>query len=166
MSSAPSWEPEESLSGAFVDVAIVENVGETDETETFLTRTTQDVTVSKNANTTEFEPNSSRHRESFETHSDRQIEVPLLQNADTDLEVAGVFDDGESGDGEELFNTVHDAIRLYVFRNREDDTASQEREARRVRASLGEESYPADAATATITFTVMGEYRKAVTESA
>lgn len=164
MSATDNYSPEETISGTWTDVALVEDLGTAEESEVWLTRVSGDVTVSKNANEWESEPNASRHRQSGETHSDREIEIPLDHNADADLEAAEVFD-GESG--EELYNTTFDALRLYVHKEREDDTEAMVREAERVRLSLGDEEFTSgDTATATLTATVMGPYRKEITEAA
>ena len=166
MSATENYSPEETLSGTWTDVALVEDLGTAEETEVWLTRVAGDISVSKNANEWESEPNSSRHRQSGETHVDREIEIPLDHNADDDLETAEVFADSE-GDGEELYNTVFDAIRLYVHKEREDDEPELEREGERARLSLGDEDFSSgDTATATLNVTVMGPWRKEITEAA
>lgn len=158
MSAAPTFDPDEVLSGLWTDITIVENAGETDETETFLAHTTQPVSVTKNTDTDwSATPNSSRYTQSGDGHVSREIEVTLLQDADSDLEAAGVVD---TEDNDEIFNSIHDAVRLYVFQEREDADGEQviEREAKRCRISWGDEEYPDDPATVTLTITVMGEY--------
>lgn len=155
--SAPNLNVDEVLSGQWTDISIVENLGATDETETFLTNTTADITVSSDYNEWTAEPNAERYEQSGVTHVRREIEVPLLQKADTDLETSSLFD---SGTGDEIFNEIHDAVRLYVFKEREDADGEEivQREAERVRIQLDEESFPSDAATASLTLVVMGEY--------
>jgi hypothetical protein len=160
--SAPNLNVDEVLSGQWTDVSIVENLGATDETETFLTNTTADITVSSDYNEWTAEPNSNRYEQSGVTHVRREIEVPLLQKVDTDLETAGLFD---SGTDDEIFNKIHEAVRLYVFAEREDADGEEivQREAERVRIQLDEETFPSDAATATLTMVVMGEYNREFT---
>lgn len=160
MSSAPGgYDPNETLSGNWTDVALVTDVGTAEETEVFLTRVAGDITVTENeVNSWQSEPNSSRHAQSGKGHVDYTIEIQLDHNADADLETASIVDQT----GKRVFNHVWDALRLYVFKEREDADGEEvlQREAQRVRADLNEESFPAgDPANATLEFTGMGEYK-------
>lgn len=157
MSSAPSgYDETQTLSGAWTDVSIVENPGATDETETFLTRTAGDITITPNTNQWESEPNAARHRQSGTEHVDYNVDIPLDHAADSDLEALGAVDDTTK---ERIFNTVHDAVRFYVFKEREDADGEEmiQREAARVRVEETEEEFASgDPANASITLRVMG----------
>ena len=164
--SAPDYSGEETLSGDWVDVSLVEGPGTAEETETFLTRTAGDLSISSNTNQWESEPNSSRHRESGTGHIDYNVEIPLDHNADSDLEELGVIDADSKA---RIFNEIHDAVRLYVFKNREDADGEQiiERELERVRVEETEEEFSSgDPANATITLRVMGEVKHEFSEEA
>jgi len=160
MSSAPDgYDPNETLSGNWTDVALVTDVGTTEETEVFLTRVAGDITVSENeVNSWQSEPNASRYAQSGKGHVDYTIEVPLDHDADADLETASIV----GATGERVFNHVWSAVRLYVFKEREDADGEEilQREAQRVRADLNEESFASgDPASATLEFTGMGIYK-------
>ncbi|GAB7010460.1 hypothetical protein [Halorubrum trueperi] len=159
MSATDSYDATETLSGAWTDVSVVQEPGATGETETFLVRTAGDITITPNTNQWESEPNASRHRESGTEHVDYTIEIPLDHDAGTDLEELGVID---SEDATRIFNEVHDAVRLYVFKDREDADGEEviQREAARVRVEETEEEFASgDPANATITLRVMGEIK-------
>jgi len=161
MSSAPSgYDPNETLSGNWTDVALVTDVGTAEETEVFLTRVAGDITVTENeVNSWQSEPNADRHAQSGKGHVDYTIEIPLDHKADADLETASIID---GTDKDRVFNEVWDALRLYVFKEREDADGEEviQREAQRVRADMNEENFPAgDPANVTLEFTGMGEYK-------
>ncbi|WP_058365402.1 hypothetical protein [Haloparvum sedimenti] len=160
MSSAPSsYDETETLSGAWTDVSVVQDPGATGETETFLARTAGDISITPNTNQWESEPNASRHRQSGTEHVDYTIEIPLDHNADLDLQELGVIDDTTMA---RIFNEIHDAVRLYVFKDREDADGAEviQREAARVRVEETEEEFASgDPANATITLRVMGEIK-------
>jgi len=160
MSAAPAdYDPTETLSGAWTDVSLVQNPGATEETETFLTRTAGEISISPNTNQWESEPNADRHRQSGTEHVDYGVEIPLDHDAEIDLEELGVVDDTSK---ERIFNEIHDAVRLYVFKEREDADGEEviQRELSRVRIEETEESFASgDPANATITLRVMGEIK-------
>ncbi|ELZ48980.1 hypothetical protein C464_06200 [Halorubrum coriense DSM 10284] len=159
MSAPSNYDATETLSGAWTDVSLVESPGATEETETFLTRTAGEISITPNTNQWESEPNASRHRESGTEHVDYTVEVPLDHDAETDLEELGVVDDTSK---KRIFNDVHDAVRLYVFKDREDADGEEviQREMARVRVEETEESFASgDPANATITLRVMGEIK-------
>ncbi|WEL29849.1 hypothetical protein [Haloferax volcanii] len=157
MSAAPSnYDETQTLSGAWTDVSVVDSPGTAEETETFLARTAGDITITPNTNQWESEPNSARHRQSGTEHVDYNIDIPLDHVADGDLEELGVVD---STTKERIFNEIHDAVRLYVFKDREDADGEEliQRELTRVRVEEPEEEFASgDPASATITMRVMG----------
>jgi len=160
MSSAPSsYDETETLSGAWTDVSIVTDPGTTEETETFLARTAGDISITENANQWESEPNAARHRQSGTEHVDYNVDIPLDHAAETDLEEIGAVD---ANTKERIFNEIHDAVRLYVFKDREDADGEEmiQRELARVRVEETEEEFASgDPANATITLRVMGEIK-------
>lgn len=156
MSAPSSYDETQTLSGAWTDVSLVQNPGATEETETFLARTAGDITITPNTNQWESEPNSSRHRQSGTEHVDYNVDIPLDHVADTDLEEIGAVDETTK---ERIFNEIHDAVRLYVFADREDADGEEmiQRELERVRVEETEEEFASgDPANATITLRVMG----------
>lgn len=159
MSAPEDYDATETLSGAWTDVSLVSDLGATEETETFLTRTAGEITITPNTNQWESEPNASRHRESGTEHVDYNVDIPLDHDAETDLEELGVVDTDSK---ERIFNEIHDAVRLYVFKDREDADGEEviQRELARVRIEETEESFASgDPANATITLRVMGEIK-------
>jgi len=159
MAAPDNYDETETLSGAWTDISLVQDPGTAEETETFLTRTAGEISISPNTNQWESEPNASRHRQSGTEHVDYTIEVPLDHDAESDLEEAGVVDDTSK---ERIFNEVHDAVRIYVFKEREDADGEEviQREAVRTRIEETEESFASgDPANATITMRVMGEIK-------
>lgn len=165
MSAPSSYDETETLSGAWTDVSVVESPGATEETETFLARTAGDITITSNTNQWESEPNSARHRQSGTEHVDYNVDVPLDHDADADLEELGVID---ADTKERIFNEVHDAVRLYVFKDREDADGEEviQRELTRVRVEETEEEFASgDPANATITLRVMGAVKHEFTSS-
>ncbi|QLG63081.1 hypothetical protein [Halorarum salinum] len=157
MSAAPSnYDETETLSGAWTDVSLVTDPGTAEETETFLARTAGDITITENNNQWQSEPNADRNMQSGTEHVDYNVDVPLDHVAETDLEELGVVD---ADTKERIFNEIHDAVRLYVFKDREDADGEEliQRELTRTRVESTEEEFASgDPAAATITLRVMG----------
>lgn len=107
----------EALTGAFLDIAVVENPGGTDETETLLSRTTEDVEIERDPNELDWTEHGNPRTQRREGQETGTITFQLIVTDDQqNLIDAGILDD----QGNILRNVIHPEIRVHVYRNEND----------------------------------------------
>lgn len=112
------------LTGAFVEIVVVDNYGTVDETETILSKTTEDIEIDRDPEEIDWvehgNPNTQR-REGAES-STGSFEL-VLTDDNQNLIDTGMLDDTTN---EVLRNVIHDAVRLYIYANNADMEAGTE----------------------------------------
>lgn len=109
----------QALSGAYVDIAIVSNYDQTDEAETIIGQTTEDIEVERDTETAEWNEHGTKQtqrEELFET-SDLTFSM-IITDDQQNLMDAGIVD---SSTGRIQTGVQHEAVYLKVFA---DETAS------------------------------------------
>ncbi|GGL55161.1 hypothetical protein [Halocalculus aciditolerans] len=160
MSSA--GEAPSELTGAFIEIAKVTDLGATGESETVVGNTTADVSISKDQTNSETNKHSQRRSVRTKTYNTLDIEVPaLLVPGASQLETMGVVD----SDGEEIYGDVWDACRIHIY-DKEPATASspaQTFEFENVEWDWSEISLPEDYGEISFTGWVHGAWRRGKT---
>lgn len=150
----PYPDTEDRITGAFVYLAKSEpEIGDADESATFLERLAGDLSISYDPEVAEFLFNGERSVVTSEMHQNPIIELTIYpDSANVDLETMGLISDDGTGD----FN-FEDDYRLFAFQNLEDDLPAIERAFGQVRWQLNEEEFPNDPAEMTIEGYIHGD---------
>lgn len=99
------------LSGAFKEIAVVENIGEAGESESVVGFTMGEATVSSEDTTTEFQFDSSRWVQGFNEHEKISVEFPTSLAKDMpQLETLDIVD----SNGDPKGRVEHD-LRIHIY---------------------------------------------------
>jgi hypothetical protein len=139
----PRPDTQDRITGAFVFLAKSEpEIGDPEESVTFLERLAEDTTISFDPEVAEFMFNGERSVVTSEMHQNPIIETTIYpDSANVDLETMGLI----AEDGRLDFN-FEDDYRLFAFQNVEDEEPAIERAFSQVRWQLNEEEFPNDPA--------------------
>ena len=100
------------LTGAFLEIAEVTDLGVAEETETVVGSTTADVTIENDQTRAEGNKHSQRRQLSKPTYNAVSLEVPsLLVPSGGSLEAFGVLD----AQGEEQYGQTWEAARIHIY---------------------------------------------------
>lgn len=117
----PTNLPDE-LTGAFIEVAEVTNLGATDESETIVGNTTADVEISKDQDTASANKHSQRRSVRKRTYNRIDITFPaLLVPGVAQLETLNIVDTN----GEEVYGTPWEAARIHIYDQEGDSSPTQ-----------------------------------------
>lgn len=153
------------LTGAFLEIAKVTDLGAAGETEEIAGSTTADVTFEPDQERAEANKHSQRRSLSKPTYNTVEMEVPhLLTPGATELETFGFVD----SDGEEVYNTGWEACRIHIYDEEPADGVdpAQSFEFEDVEWNLDSVELGEDFGTVTGTGYVHGPYRRGTTDSA
>jgi len=111
MSAANNTQLADALSGAFIEIALVTDLGETSETESIVGYTKGETTVGKESTDMEVNFHESQYTQRFRQHESITIEFMTQFIADMpQLETLGLVD----SNGVPQSDTEHD-VRLYIY---------------------------------------------------
>ena len=100
------------LTGAFLEIAEVTDLGEAEEEETIVGNTTTDVSIEYDQERAEGNKHSQRRQLSRPTYNSVTIEVPwLLTPGAEQMETFGIVDEN----GEEIIGDTWEACRIHVY---------------------------------------------------
>lgn len=107
----------ETLTGAFLDISIVEIAEDGTETETLLTRTTEDVEVERDPNEIDWGEHGNPRRQRREGQETTTMTFSMVLTDDQqNLQDAGIV----NSEGQVRRNVIHDEVRVYVYLNEAD----------------------------------------------
>ena len=161
MSAASNTQLADALSGAFVEIALVTDLGDAGESETIIGYTKGETTVSREGTTMEVNFHESQYTQRFDQHESITLEFMTHFVADMpQLETMGMVD----SNGEPLGDTEQD-IRLYVYPEAPDQASSADQviELYRVELHWGEGTLAGDNSELPCTGYVNGGYQWAET---
>lgn len=110
------------LTGAFVEIVVVSEYGTASETETILSKTTEDIEIDRDPSEIDWvEHGNPRSQRREGAESSTGTFSMILTDDNQNLIDAGLLDSTTS---EILRNVIHDAVRLYIYEDAADmDTA-------------------------------------------
>ena len=112
----------EPLTGAFLDIAVVEDYGETEEEETLLDRTTEDVEIERDPEEIDWEEHNNPHMQRREGAETATMTFEMVVTDDQqNLVDAGIIDETS---GEALRNVIHEAVYIHIYLNENDEEPS------------------------------------------
>lgn len=152
------------LTGAFLEIAKVTDLGAVGETEEIAGSTTADVTFEVDQTRAEGNKHSQRRSLSKPTYNTVTIEVPhMLTPGADELETFGFVD----SEGEEVYNNGWEAARIHVYDEEPGDSVdpSQSFEFEDVEWNMDSVELGEDFGTVTGTGYVHGPYRRGTTDS-
>lgn len=107
----------ETLTGAFLDIAVVSNPGTVDETETLLTRTTEDVEVERDPEEIDWAEHGNARMQRREGQETTTLTFEMVMtDTQQNLIDAGIL----NVDGSIRRNVIHDEVRVHVYLNEAD----------------------------------------------
>lgn len=109
------------LTGAFIDITVVENLGETDEQEFLINQTTDDIELERDSEDAEWQEHNVEVMQRMELATSIDLTFMMILTDDREnLETAGVI----NSEGRVMRNVVHEAVRVHVFAGPFDDEPS------------------------------------------
>lgn len=109
-----------SLTGAFLDIVVVENYGDaTNETETIIGQTTDDIEIERDTEDAEWQEHGNPRMQRKELAATQDVTFSMIVTEDRqNLKDAGML----TAAGDIRRNVVHEAVRLNIFADPEDAT--------------------------------------------
>lgn len=109
------------LTGAFLDIVTVQNLGTTSETETIIGQTTDDIEVERDTEDAEWQEHNNEVMQRKELAASQDLSFSMIITDDRqNLQDAGLLD----ANGNIKRNVVHEAVRLNIFQDPSDAAPS------------------------------------------
>ena len=151
------------LTGAFIEVAKVSNLGQTGETETIVGETSDEIDIEPDIDRAEANKHSQRRKLSKPTYAAINLSCSalLVPGADV-LEEMGVVD----SNGDEVYGQAWEACRIHVYDQDGDTDPAQSFEFEQMEWNLNQIALPEDMSTIDFDGYVHGAWRRGTTPTA